>query len=252
LRYFIQLSFKGTHYHGWQKQKNANSVQAELEKALSTLLGSFIETIGCGRTDAGVHARIYFAHFDSPSSIKNPDKFSYQLNRILPFDISVYWIKEVISSAHARFDAISRTYEYHIIFEKNPFEEETSLLLHKKPDISILSETCRILFEYTDYTSFSKLHSDNKTNICKIFEASWYEIENKFILRIKADRFLRNMVRSIVGSMLDVGNNKLSINGFREIIEARDRSKARISAPAHGLYLVDVEYPSNILQNLNL
>ena len=246
MRYFIQLSFKGTRYHGWQKQKNANSVQAELDKALSTLLGILIETIGCGRTDSGVHALIYIAHFDYPSSIKNPDKLKYQLNQILPFDISVYWVREVVSIAHARFDAISRTYEYHIIFEKNPFEEDASLLLHKKPDISKLSEICKILFEYSDYTSFSKLHSDNKTNICKIIEAKWYEIENKIIFRIKANRFLRNMVRSIVGSMLDAGNNKITVDDFRSIIEASDRSKARTSAPAHGLYLVDVEYPPNI------
>lgn len=248
-RYFIQLSFKGTHFHGWQKQANAESVQEYIEKSLSLFFHSKIEIVGAGRTDTGVHAKYYIAHFDSPVEITDKKKFVYQLNKMLSYDIAVQNIFSVIPNAHARFDAVSRTYEYHIIHEKDAFEKEISLLLFSKPDIQLLFEACKVLFDYSDFTSFCKLHSDNKTNICKIQEAYWRNEGKKLIFTIKADRFLRNMVRAITGTMLDVGFNKLSVQEFRKIIEARDRSKASNSAPAHGLFLTGIEYPENIFVN---
>ncbi len=248
-RYFIQLSFKGTHFHGWQKQENAQSVQELVEKSLSLLLHNNFEVVGAGRTDTGVHAKYYIAHFDSPLEIDDKEKFLYQLNQMLPYEIAIQGIKPVIATAHARFDAVSRTYEYHIVHEKDPFEKETSLLLFSKPDLTLLSQACKTLFEYSDFTSFCKLHSDNKTNICKIHEAYWHYEEKKLIYTIKADRFLRNMVRAITGTMLDIGFGKVSIEEFRKIIELKDRSKAGNSAPAHGLFLTGIEYPENIFVN---
>ncbi len=248
-RYFIQLSFKGTHFHGWQKQENAISIQDVLEKSLSLLLHNQIELVGAGRTDTGVHALYYIAHFDSPHEIIDKKKIIYQLNQILSFDIAVQQIIPVIASAHARFDAVSRTYEYHIVHEKEPFEKETSLLLFSKPDLALINEACKALFEYSDFTSFCKLHSDNKTNICNIREASWHYEEKKLIFTIKADRFLRNMVRAITGTMLEIGFGKISLDDFRKIIESKDRSKAGNSIPSHGLFLTGIEYPENLIIN---
>jgi tRNA pseudouridine38-40 synthase len=248
-RYFIQLSYKGTHFYGWQKQANSPSVQSSVEKALSVLLKQPIDIVGAGRTDTGVHASYYIAHFDAPFQIADVAKFIYQLNRILPYDIAIQSVFEVGNDSHARFQAISRSYEYHCHLYKDPFLTETSVLLKSEPDISIMNMACNVLMEYSDFTSFCKLHSDNKTNICKVTEAIWRKDGNKLVFCISADRFLRNMVRAVVGTLLEVGYNHLSIREFRNIIESKNRSQAGISVPAHGLFLVNVEYPSIIFKS---
>ncbi len=245
-RYFIQLCFKGTNFHGWQNQANTITAQAVLEKSLAVLLRKHTPIIGAGRTDTGVHADFFMAHFDSEELITDNKKFIYQLNHILPNDIVIQNIFPVIASAHSRFSAISRTYEYYITLCKNPFETEYCLLLNHQPDLLLLNKASELLYEYSDFTSFCKLHSDNKTNICKIFEAEWRNENNKLIFKIRANRFLRDMVRALVGTMLNVGYRKKTISDFRNIIEARNRSKAGTSVPAHGLYLVDIEYPKEI------
>jgi tRNA pseudouridine38-40 synthase len=245
-RYFIQFSFKGSSFHGWQSQENASTVQETLEKSLGTFLHKHIKVVGAGRTDTGVHANYFMAHFDFDEKITDTKKLIYHLNHILPHDIAIQNIFQVSSSAHARFSAISRTYEYRIILSKDPFEREYYLQLNNSPDLSLLNETCKILIEYSDFTSFCKLHSDNKTNICKIMEANWHSENHKLIFKIKANRFLRDMVRAIVGTMLEVGLNKKSVPEFRNIIEACNRARAGTSAPAHALYLVDIEYPREI------
>jgi tRNA pseudouridine38-40 synthase len=240
------LNFKGTKFHGWQRQINAPSIQEEVEKALGKLLKETIEITGAGRTDAGVHAKYYIAHFDVSNSINDISKLIYQLNCTLPYDIAVQNIFKVKDNAHARFDAISRTYEYHITLVKDAFAKEYSLYLHKLPDLNILNEVCKILFEYNDFTSFSKLHSDNKTNICKIYNANWKTEGNNIIFTICADRFLRNMVRAIVGTMLDVGFGKITIAEFKNITELKNRNHAGSSVPAQGLYLTKIDYPVSI------
>ncbi len=245
-RYFIQLSYKGTNFHGWQKQKNAITIQEILERALSIIFHSTIKVIGAGRTDTGVHARYFVAHFDVDETNLNTNDFIFHINQILPFEIAVKNIIPVKPTAHARFDAISRTYEYQAMFEKNPFQNEFCYKLYKEPDLSALSESCKVLLQYSDFTSFCKLHSNNLTNVCKIMEAYWRFENNMYIFRIKADRFLRDMVRAITGSMLDVGFGKISLSDFQKIIEAKNRNAAGMSLPACGLYLVDIEYPLNI------
>jgi tRNA pseudouridine38-40 synthase len=245
-RYFIQLSFKGTPFNGWQKQQNAPSVQDAVEKGLTLLLRNQVEVLGAGRTDAGVHAKYYIAHFDSPTIIHNPSDFIYHLNKVLPYEIAVQKILPVVSNAHARFDAISREYCYQINQTKDPFNIQYSYYVGYQLNLKLLNSASLQLLNYDDYTSFCKLHSDNKTNICKIYKANWQEVDNGLIFTIKADRFLRNMVRAIVGTILDVGRGKLSIDDFIQIINSKDRSSARTSAPAHGLYLTNIEYPENL------
>jgi tRNA pseudouridine38-40 synthase len=245
-RYFIQIRFKGTRFHGWQNQENATTVQETLEKSLSILLQKKVPVVGAGRTDTGVHADFFIAHFDAEEKFKDIKKTVYQLNRILPTDLAIHNLYPVKTDAHARYSAISRTYEYRIIFLKDPFENDYCLFLNHRPDLNLLNETSRLLLNYSDFSSFRKLHSDNKTNICTIVEAGWRWDKDKLIFRIKANRFLRDMVRAIVGTMLDVGFKKKSISDFIKIIEARNRQKAGTSAPAHALYLVDIEYPSDI------
>ena len=246
-RYFIFISYKGTSYHGWQIQPNSVTVQKILDEALSTVLGERISTIGAGRTDTGVHALVFCAHFESNSTdLAITKKLIYRLNSYLPKDISVNSIRKVMPDANARFSAISRTYIYYISKNKDPFFDSSSWYLHGDININRMNEACRILFNHSDFTSFSKLHSDTKTNLCKIFEASWIEEGNRMVFTIKADRFLRNMVRAIVGTMVEVGTGKLSLNEFEDIILAKDRCRAGKSAPAKGLFLADIEYPDEI------
>jgi tRNA pseudouridine38-40 synthase len=246
-RYFIFISYKGTSYHGWQIQPNSITVQKVLEEALSVILNETITTIGAGRTDTGVHAVFFCAHFDSISpellSVKN---LVFRLNQYLPADISVNYIKKVVPDANARYSAISRTYKYYISRIKDPFFDNSSWLLHGDIDISSMNKACELLYQYDDFTSFSKLHSDTKSNICKIYSASWEESDNRLVFKIKADRFLRNMVRAIVGTMVEVGIGKMDLNDFEEIILAKDRCEAGKSAPAKGLFLADIEYPEEI------
>lgn len=244
-RYFIELSYDGTHYHGWQVQQNAVSVQELLNKALTTLLRQPIETVGCGRTDTGVHAKEYFAHLDVvtmddhiPLTI---DKRS--INALLPHDIAVKSIIPVAADAHARFDATLRSYEYHIHFEKNPFLNGYSWLLRDMPDLHLMNQAAGILMEYIDFSCFSKSNTQVKTNNCKIAGAVWEQTENGIVFKISADRFLRNMVRAIVGTLLMIGNGEMQPEAIRQVIESKNRSKAGMSVPACGLYLTEIEYP---------
>jgi len=242
-RYFLQLSYKGTNYHGWQIQPNAISVQEVMEDALSKILREKIAVVGAGRTDTGVHASYFILHFDVEKSIPESLDLVHKLNSFLPSDIAVQKVWPVTSEAHARFSAVSRTYHYYITTEKNPFVIETSHKYLKPLDIEKMNEAAQILFDYEDFTSFSRLHTDVKTNNCKIKQAEWIRKDQQLIFIIKANRFLRNMVRAIVGTLLEVGQGKLSIQQFREIIERKNRGAAGASAPAEGLFLVDIEYP---------
>lgn len=245
-RYFIELAYKGTHFHGWQFQPNAVSVQECLDKALSTITREQISVTGAGRTDTGVHASYFVAHFDSEkSNLDHPD-FAHKLNSFLNKDIAIFNLTKVNSEAHARFDAISRTYQYHLNLRKDPFALETSWYYIGQPDLQLMNEASLILFEYTDFTSFSKLHTDVKTNNCKIYCAEWTQERENIIFTVKADRFLRNMVRALVGTILEVGIGKIGLSQFREIIEQKDRGAAGLSVPAQGLFLTDIEYPEDL------
>lgn len=244
-RYFIYLAYEGTNYHGWQVQPNGVSVQECLQKALSTLLRVETEVVGAGRTDAGVHAKLMVAHFDSEKEDLNLALLTDKLNRLLPPDISIYRVCKVHAEAHARFDALSRTYKYYITSVKSPFNRHLKWRMHGSLNYELMNEAAKILFEYTDFTSFSKLHTDVKTNNCKIMQAEWIqEDETTWVFTVKADRFLRNMVRAIVGTLVEVGRGKMSIEEFRKVIEQKDRCKAGASVPGHALFLVDIEYPA--------
>ena len=245
-RYFIYFSYLGTAYHGWQFQPNGISVQEVLTKALSTILRNEIELTGAGRTDTGVHAKLMVAHFDIESSFPTDIDLVAKLNSFLPNDIAVNKIIEVKPDAHARFDAISRTYEYHVISGKNVFKNNLAAKVSSQLDFDLMNQAAKILFEYLDFTSFSKLHTDVKTNNCVITKAEWTKINDEWVFTIQADRFLRNMVRAIVGTLFEVGRHNINIADFRNIIEAKNRCKAGTSVPAHGLYLVNIQYPENI------
>lgn len=246
-RYFIFISYKGTSYHGWQIQPNSLTVQKILEDALSTILNEKISTTGAGRTDTGVHAFIFCAHFDSNiPDLTSRKNIVYRLNRFLPEDISVSRLVKVKPEAHARFSAISRTYRYNISKTKNPFWNDSSWFIHGKIDIAPMNEVCGMLLNHSDFTSFCRLHSDVKTNLCRIFYAVWEEADDRLIFTIKADRFLRNMVRALVGTMIEIGKGKMTPGRFEEIILAKDRGKAGKSAPAKGLFLTEIEYPEVI------
>ncbi len=243
MRYFVQLSYKGTKFHGWQIQPNAVTVQEPLEKAFSLLLREKIKIVGCGRTDTGVHASCFYAHFDCNHTISNLEKLTYKFNSLLPKDIAIQRIFSVKEDAHARFEATERTYKYYISKVKTPFHYEESFFYPFPLNISAMNEAAKKLLNYTDFTSFSKLHTDVKTNNCRIIAAYWEETDEQLIFTITADRFLRNMVRAIVGTLLEVGKEKCSVEQFCEIIEAKDRGKAGSSAPAEGLFLHRIKYP---------
>lgn len=241
LRYCIEFSYNGKNYFGYQIQPDAISVQEELEKALSTILREEIKTTGAGRTDTGVHARKMFAHFDTGKA-EDAD-LPRKLNSFLPPDISVKRIFKVKDDFHARFDATYRTYEYYISLEKNPFTQESAWQHWKRGlDINKMNEACAILFEYEDFTSFAKLKTDNKTNLCTIYKAEWEQQGSELKFTVSANRFLRNMVRAIVGTMVEIGLGKIQPEDLRKVIEDKHRNSAGTSAPAHGLYLVDVGY----------
>jgi tRNA pseudouridine38-40 synthase len=246
-RYFIFLAYNGKNYCGWQIQPNGLSVQEKLEQCLSLLLRSPISVTGAGRTDTGVHARKMAAHFDYDGSDLNPETLADKLNRILPFDIAVYSIVPVPATAHARFDAISRTYKYYLVQMKNPFCYDTAYKITHPLDFERMNRAAALLPEYTDFTAFSKLHTDVKTNNCRVKKAEWEKEGEFWVFTIEADRFLRNMVRAIVGTLLDVGRGKLSVAGFQEIIESKDRRKAGTSAPAHALFLHEIEYKEQMM-----
>lgn len=244
-RYFLELAYKGTRYHGWQIQKNAHSVQSELENGISTLLGEPTSIMGSGRTDTGVHASQQFAHFDASKELIERD-FIKKLNAIIPKDISVYSLKRVKEDAHTRFDALWRSYIYKVNLRKNPFEQEYSWLYYKSPDIEKMNDAASILMRYDDFQCFSKVRTDVTHFNCKIKEAYWEQIDQQLLFHITANRFLRGMVRAIVGTLIDVGTSNLNIEQFIAILESKDRTQAKSSAPAHGLYLCKIIYPENL------
>ncbi|WP_338410708.1 tRNA pseudouridine(38-40) synthase TruA [uncultured Flavobacterium sp.] len=242
MRYFIKFAYNGKNYHGFQTQPNATSVQETLTDAMQLLIDKTIEIVGAGRTDSGVHAKQMFAHFDVEKPIETLYWLS-KLNSYLPKDIVIYDIFEVDKDTHARFNASARTYEYNIHTHKDAFLENTSWYYFQDLDFDKMNEACHILFNHTDFECFSKANTDVHTHNCTITEAYWKKTNHQFIFTIKADRFLRNMVRAIVGTMINVGIGKTSINEFEKIIESKSRSKAGFSVPAHGLFLVKIEYP---------
>lgn len=246
-RYFIFLSFRGTSYNGWQMQPGKHTVQGVLTKTLSTLLSSPITITGAGRTDTGVHASFFCAHFDAARNDLDSDgQFLYNLNGMLPGDMAIKKILKVRPEANARFDATSRTYSYTITRDKDPFLADTAWLLYWQLDVDRMNEAAAILLMHNDFTSFSRLHGGNKTNICRVSHARWHEEPGKLIFTVTADRFLRNMVRAIVGTLIPVGRGKLSVTDFEAILQRKDRGLAGQSAPAQGLSLTEIEYPAEI------
>ncbi|MHB9054833.1 MAG: tRNA pseudouridine(38-40) synthase TruA [Paludibacteraceae bacterium] len=246
-RYFIYFSFNGGAYAGWQIQPNGISVQEVMQKVFSTILREDIEIVAAGRTDAGVHASCMVAHVDIEKELPPLPDFINKLNSFLPKDIAIKKIIEVRKDAHARFDAISRRYEYHVILNKSVFLNEFTMRIFHPLNFDAMNQAAEILYEYTDFTSFSKLHTDVKTNNCKITYAKWKKHDDRWIFTIEANRFLRNMVRAIVGTLLEVGRGKLTIDDFSKIIESKNRCNAGISVPAKGLFLVNVDYPDNLV-----
>ncbi len=245
-RYFLELAYDGTRYHGWQMQPNAVSVQQKLNEALAILLRQPVETTGAGRTDTGVHARQLFVHFDDENAkVKSQkSKLLSGLNALLPHDIAVKRIIEVAPGAHARFDATLRSYEYHIHFDKDPFKVNYSWQLRDRPDVALMNKAAQIMTEYTDFGCFSKSNTQVMTNNCQISRAEWTEQpDGSLIFHISANRFLRNMVRAIVGTLLMVGRHEIMPEDVRAIVESKNRSNAGTSVPACGLYLTEVRYP---------
>ncbi len=247
MRYFIEIAYNGKNYHGWQIQPDAISVQEVLERALSTLFRKEIKVTGAGRTDTGVHAKQLFAHFDV-EEVEDISQLVFRLNSFLPKDISVKDIFKVKEEAHARFDAVEREYKYLITLRKDPFLENFAYLIHQKPKLTLMNEAANTLLDYNDFQCFSRSKTDVKTYHCSIQKAAWTEKDSQLTFTIAADRFLRNMVRAIVGTLLDVGYEKISLAEFHDIIRSKDRSRAGASAPAHGLYLTKVIYPETIKQ----
>jgi tRNA pseudouridine38-40 synthase len=241
LRYFIKLAYNGTNYHGWQSQPNASSVQETMGKAVSVILNTKISLMGAGRTDTGVHAKEMFAHFDfeNPFDIQS---IIHKLNSYLPKDIVVYDIIPVHNVAHARFDAKKRTYEYHINTFKDAFLQDGSWYYHQELDLELMDKASKLLFNYTDFQCFSKVNTDVNTFDCTIFEAHWQQENDKLVFTISANRFLRNMVRAIVGTLVYVGLHKITLKDFNNIIASKNRSEAGFSVPAHGLYLTKIDY----------
>jgi tRNA pseudouridine38-40 synthase len=243
MRYFIECAYRGSNYSGWQIQNNALTIQEVIEKALSILLKHKIEITGSSRTDAGVHAKQQMAHFDVDEEIDNLENLVYRANKVLPFDISIQQIYIVGDDYHSRFEAISRKYEYRISRKKNPFQRGLSYEFNGNLNIDQMNEACKILFKYIDYQCFSKINTDVLTFNCTISEAHWVEeADNLLVFHIKANRFLRGMVRAIVGTLLEIGLGKISVSDFEKIILSKDRKKAGWSVPAEGLFLMEVNY----------
>jgi tRNA pseudouridine38-40 synthase len=246
-RYFIGLSFDGTDFHGWQIQHNANSVQAELNKALALLLKrDFVETVGCGRTDTGVHAKKFYVHFES-SEIENIPELIYHLNAILPSSIAINSIFPVARDAHARFSATSRTYQYRIYEQKDPFLKNRAYFFPFDVDINFMNALSNQLRDHIDFSSFSKSRTQTFTNNCTVTFADWRQKESELNFTITANRFLRNMVRAIVGTLLNAGLHKINEAEFFNILNSKNRSEAGMSVPAHGLYLTNITYPFAVL-----
>lgn len=243
MRYFITLAYCGTNYCGWQKQPNGVSVQQMLTDALCMVLRESVSVVAAGRTDAGVHAAKMVVHCDVVQPIDDVSRCVSRLNGVLPCDIVVYDIQPVVDTLHARFDAVSRRYEYHVLLRKSPFAVNLAWCLPFVPDFDAMNAAAAVLSEYSDFTSFSKTHTDVKTNICTIVDAHWEQRgAYEWVFCIEANRFLRNMVRAVVGTLIEVGKGKMSLEEFRQVIESRNRCAAGMSVPACGLFLVDVKY----------
>ncbi len=241
-RYFIKLAYNGSGFHGWQIQDNAHSVQAELTEKLILLLKTDLNIVGCGRTDTGVHASEFFAHFDIEDEIENTEDLMYKLNSFLSEGIVIYNIYLVDNQLHSRFSAKKRTYKYYISTIKNPFQNHLSYYFNVPLNVEEMNKATNYLFDYEDFTSFSKLHTQTATNNCKIEKAEWTEEDGTLVFTISADRFLRNMVRAIVGTLIEIGRGKLKAEDIKTIIESKDRANAGYSVPAHGLFLNKVKY----------
>lgn len=249
MRYFVELRYDGAAYCGWQRQPDQPTVQQTLERALTTLLRTPIEVTGAGRTDTGVNASYYVAHFDLDTPISEPEQLLYKLNFLLPADIAVATITPVSDAAHARFSACEREYNYFIEPHKNPFTRAASWQYYVPLDVVRMNEAAAVLLEFDDFTSFAKLNSNNRTNLCHVTQAVWtVEPSGKLRFTIRANRFLRNMVRSIVGTLVDVGRGRYTPEQFREIVAARDLSRSSGGAPAQGLFLSDVRYPAGLFE----
>lgn len=245
------MSYNGKAYHGWQRQPNSISVQQVLEKALSTLLRVPLTVMGAGRTDAGVHASQMYAHFDLDADF-DIDDLIFKLNWFLPNDISVHRIFEVNDTAHARFNALSRTYHYRVSTTKNVFTEDFAYKIQLPLDVDKMNKACEILLQYKDFQCFSKSNTDVKTYYCTIKEAYWVLNKTELTFVITADRFLRNMVRAIVGTLINIGLGKIEVEELHTIISSKDRSKAGFSVPARGLFLMDIQYPDTIFKTTPL
>ena len=243
MRYFIRLGFRGASFHGWQIQPHDTSVQQVLEEALATLLQAPTPVTGAGRTDAGVNARLMVAHLDTEQPIADLDRLVHSLNAILPADIAIYSIAPVHDDAHARFDAVSRTYKYFAVTRKDPFLYPLAWRCPPTLDFDLMNQAAAHLLRYTDFTSFSKLHTDVKTNNCRVTHAQWAQEGDQWVFTITADRFLRNMVRAIVGTLVEVGRHKMTVEEFCQVIERKDRCAAGTSMPGHALFLWDITYP---------
>lgn len=245
MRYFLELSYNGSAYHGWQNQPNAISVQEVIENALSTILGEPISIMGAGRTDAGVHALQMFAHFDTDVVFDTTDLI-FKLNSFLPIDVAIYDIFKVNAEAHTRFNALSRTYLYRVSLKKDVFTFDNTYFVKQALDVNKMNEASGILLEYKDFQCFSKSKTEVKTYFCDVMSAEWFFENGELHFVIKANRFLRNMVRAIVGTMINIGLGKLTMDDFHNIIQSKNRSEAGFSVPAHGLYLTNIEYPEDI------
>lgn len=249
MRYFIKLSFDGTDFHGWQIQDNARSVQQELAQQIGKILQTEISLTGCGRTDAGVHAREFYAHFDVPDRIElETGLFIHKLNGLLPPSIAIQDLFEVSDDAHARFSASSRSYEYLITTAKDPFKPNLSYQFNQPLNLEEMNKACKLLLGEQDFASFCKANADNFTTLCTVTKAEWIRMDNRIVFNISANRFLRNMVRAIVGTLLDVGTGKIEADELAIILLSKDRSQAGRSVAAHGLYLTKVDYPTSILE----
>ena len=251
MRYFLKLAYSGSPFHGWQSQPNAVSVQQTVEDALSTITRKPIQIVGAGRTDTGVNANIMYAHFDVDAAIDDKQKFILSLNRLCGPAIAIDNLLDVTNDAHARFDATEREYRYFVSFSKSPFLSNISWLSPTKLKTDEMNEAAKVLLATKDFTSFAKLHSDAKTNLCDVREAVWKEWKNEYqvpgiVFIIKSDRFLMNMVRAVVGTLIDVGRGKISISDFKEIIDSKNRCSAGISMPPQALFLWDIKYPQRI------
>ncbi len=252
-RYFLKLAYRGTAYHGWQVQENAHTVQAEMNEKISTLCGEKVNVVGCGRTDAGVHAREFYLHFDLTNALPfTVEDFVLRLNRFLPEDIAVYGVWKVPPETHVRFDAISRTYRYYISRQKDPFVQDTALTFTGRLDMEAMQQAVKYLEDYDDFTSFSKLHTQTVTNICHISEVFLKPDNEMLVFTITANRFLRNMVRALVGTLLEMGRGRMTPEDIKKIIEAKDRQVAGYSVSAKGLFLEKIRYPEELERLLML